>query len=133
MPAPDFFGFLSQSLEDIRRDEPKAHRALVRAFGAMRARLVAGGDGSTLQVQDEAWRLDRGYSPAEVEVRFDREATLDLIGGRLALEDAILSERLQIFGSPNKVELFYDALLIYIEALVRSPRNEALLKDYSAQ
>ena len=133
MPPPDFFRLLRESLEGIRMDEPEVHRALTRSLGRLRARLVSDGAACVVWLEFDAWRMDPGDCDADIEVAFDRQIILDLIDGRLTLEDAILGEQLLIFGSVDKVEAFSDALLIYIEGLIRMPGTPALLRGYRQQ
>jgi hypothetical protein len=133
MPQPDFFAFLAESLEAIRMEEPEAHLALTRSIDRLRARLVSDGTVAVLRFESRDWRIELGAFDADIEVGFDREVTLDLIAGRLTLEDAIMSERLRIFGAADKINVFYDALLIYIEGMIRAPRSGALLKRYCRQ
>lgn len=127
---PDFFVFLSESLQEIRVCEPEVDRAIELSLGSLRAQLAT--EGVSLVVSRDAggWRMEQGCSKADVRIAFNRQIVLDLIGGATTLNQAILDERLSIFGPVDKVARFYDVLLIYVEGLLRAPGTPALLKRY---
>jgi hypothetical protein len=130
MPSADFFTFLRTSLSRIAAEEPDAHRALVGAMGNLRARLVADGVARTIRFDFPDWTIYAGESETDLEVAFDREIIMDLIDGRLTMEDAIYQERLRMRGSVETIERFHGALMIYLEGLIRTPEAPVLLESY---
>jgi hypothetical protein len=130
MPPADFFVFLRKSLSCIADEEPDAHRALTAAMGSMRARLVADGVARIILFDPPDWKIYAGPSEADLEVAFDRQIIMDLIDGRLTMEDAIYQERLRMRGSVETIERFHGALLIYLEGLIRTPGAAVMLESY---
>jgi hypothetical protein len=130
MPSADFFGFLRTSLSRLAAEVPDAHRALAGAMGNLRARLVADGVARTIRFDLSDWTIYAEDSDADLEVSFDREIIMDLIDGRLTMEDAIYQERLRMRGSVETIERFHGALMIYLEALIRTPGAPAMLESY---
>jgi hypothetical protein len=130
MPSADFFTFLRTSLSRITAEEPDAHRALVGAMGKLRARLVADGVARIIRFDFPDWMICPGESETDLEVAFDREIIMDLIDGRLTMEDAIYQERLHMRGSVETIERFHGALMIYLEGLIRTPEAAVLLESY---
>jgi hypothetical protein len=130
MPPVDFFTFLQTSLSSIVSEQPDAHRALVAAMGNLRARLIADGDARIIRFDLPDWTIYAGSGDADLEVAFDRQIILDLIDGRLTMEDAIYQERLRMFGPTEMIERFYSALLIYLEGLIRIPATATMLFTY---
>jgi hypothetical protein len=130
MPPREFFTFLHDSLVRLAVEVPEAHRALAAAMGRTRARLVADGDARTIRFDFPYWTIYADDNEADLEVAFDRELVLDLVDGRLTLEEAIYQERLLMRGSIETIERFHDALMIYLEGLLRTSHAPALLAHY---
>ena len=131
MPPADFFTFLRTSLSCIAAEEPDGHRALTAAMGRMRVRLVADGVARIIRFDFPDWAIYPEVSEAaDLEVAFDREIIMDLIDGRLTMEDAIYQERLRMRGSVETIERFHGALMIYLEGLIRTPGAPAMLEVY---
>jgi hypothetical protein len=130
MPPADFFAFLHTSLSRLAAAMPDAHRALADAMGDLRARLVADGVARTIRFDFPDWTIYAGASEADLEVSFDRKVIVNLIDGHLTMEDAIDQERLRIRGSVETIERFHEALLIYLEGLIRTPEAPTILESY---
>jgi hypothetical protein len=130
MPSADFFSFLLTSLSRIAAAEPDAHRSLTDAMGSMRVRLVADGVARIVRFDFPDWRIYAEVSEADLEVALDREIIMDLIDGRLTMEDAIYQERLRVRGSVETIERFHGVLMIYLEGLIRTPEAPVLLESY---
>jgi hypothetical protein len=125
---PDFRNFLEESLSDISLNEPEAHSALREALGSLSARLTSENGAFTIAASDAGWTFGEG--DADVAVAFDAATVLDLVDGALTLTEAIEAERLRIIGSVAAVAAFYDALLVYLEGLLRAPGAPELLRRY---
>jgi hypothetical protein len=130
MPPADFFTFLHASLSRMAAEEPDVHRSLAAMMDNLRARLVADGDARIIRFDVPGWRICAGTSEVDLEVAFDRKIIMDLIEGRLTMEDAIYQERLRVHGAVDSIERFHDALLIYLEGLIRTPGAAAMLENY---
>jgi len=66
----------------------------------------------------------------DVEVGLDKPILLDLVDGRVTLEDALLEERLRLRGSLDALVEFDEALYIYLGGAVRCPSFPELYAEY---
>lgn len=128
-PERSFAGFLSRSLEALRRDLPWIHARLCARLAPRELRLEVDGEGLGLRCGEDEIRLIEPPATPAVEARTDRAAILDLVDARLSLLDALLEERLWIRGAIGDVIAFHDGLLIYLHGAVRDPAFPALLRE----
>jgi len=126
---PDFRSFLEESLSDIALNEPEANQALRAALGPLSARLASEDGAFTIAAADAGWTFG-DETVADVAVGFDVAVLIGLVEGELTLTEAIETERLRIVGSVASVAAFHDALLIYLEGLLRAPGAPELLRRY---
>jgi SCP-2 sterol transfer family len=126
----DFRTFLEEALGEIARSEPNADAALRAALAGLRARIDDGAGGFVLQAQASGWRFGERSEEADIDVGFDEAAILDLIEGALTLNEAIFRERVVVFGDVDKIGEFYDALLLFLEGLLRARGAPALLERF---
>ena len=127
---PDVFALLLQSFACLEREAPEASEALKQATGSLRARLTSGGEARVVAVQDGTWRLSEAAGSADVEIGFDRAVVIDLAEARLALEEALIADRLTVKGAVGAVERLNDALGFYLEGLMRAPGSAAIYRSY---
>lgn len=126
----DVRSFLEDALGEIARSEPEADRALRAALRGLRARLSDGARSFVLQADGEGWRFCDGAGTADIAVAFDEAVILDLIEGALTLNEAILGERITVFGPIDNICQFYDALFIFLEGLLRASGAPMLLERF---
>lgn len=108
---------------------PSAHQAVAAAAGELGACLVANGDARVLRFAQGVPVLEAGRA-ADVEVAFDNHVILDLIDGKLSLEEALFAGRLRIRGTPVAVERLHAALMLYLNGAVRVGACLALLRCF---
>ena len=130
MPRADFFTFLVRSLWLIAMEQPQAHNALLATLATMQACLHADGVARWIRFDGFSWTIHSGGQYADLDVAFDMQIILDLVDGQFTLEQAIAQERLRVRGSSDVIERFYRALLIYLEALIRSSGATDLLSEF---
>jgi hypothetical protein len=128
----NFRAFLQESLSELERTEPDVDRALREALGSLRARLTTEGASLVISSDVTGWRISEDMPATDVDVAFDDQIIIDLIEGELTLNDAISRERLRISGSVDKVANFHDALLVYLEGLIRARGTPEILRRYRA-
>jgi len=130
MPRPDVFDLMKRSLATIAAEAPEADAALRRAVGALRTRFVTEGRTRLFHLTAAGLALDETAQQADVEIGFDRAIVLDLAEGRLTLEDALIADRLHAKGEIAAVTRLHEALMIYLEGLLRAPGASALYEEY---
>jgi hypothetical protein len=126
----DARSFLEDALGEIARSEPEADRALRAALRGLTARLSDGARSFVLQAGGEGWCFCDGERTADIVVAFDEAVILDLIEGVLTLHEAILGERIIVFGPIDNICKFYDALFVFLEGLLRASGASALLERF---
>jgi len=129
MRRADFFTFLVRSLRLLASEQPQAHDALVATIARMQACLHADGVARWIRFDGFGWTLNSCGQYTDLDVAFDMKTILDLVDGQITLEQAIAQERLRVRGSSDAIERFYHALLIYLEALIRSSGAIDLLNE----
>ena len=130
MPRPDVFDLMKRSLATIAAEAPEADAALRQAVGALRTRFATEGRTRLFHLTSAGLALDETAQQADVEIGFDRAIVLDLAEGRLTLEDALIADRLHAKGEIAAITRLHEALMIYLEGLLRAPGASALYEEY---
>jgi hypothetical protein len=128
----NFRAFLQESLTEIRRSEPDVDLALQERLGPLSARLTTEVSSFVILREGPQWRVFTDARRADIEVVFDDQIIIDLAAGALTLSDAISGERLCLSGPVDAIANFHDALLIYLEGLIRARGTPELLERYRA-
>jgi hypothetical protein len=127
-----FRAFLQESLTEIQLTEPDVDLALQEKLGPLSARLTTEGSSFVIAREGTEWRVFADARRADIEVVFDDQIIMDLAAGVLTLNDAICGERLCLSGPVDAIANFHDALLIYLEGLIRARGTPELLERYRA-
>jgi hypothetical protein len=130
MPQPDVFDLMRRSLETLAAEAPQAEAALRRAIGPLRTTLATEGHARLFHLTPAGFALDETAEAADVEIGFDRALVLDLAEGRLTLEDALIADRLHAKGEVAAITRLHEALMIYLEGLLRAPGAAVLYDAY---
>jgi hypothetical protein len=130
MPRPDVFDLMRRSLSAIAAEAPQTHAALHEAVGPLHARFSTEGRARLFRATPAGFALDETTDAADVEIAFERAVVLDLAEARLTLEEALIADRLHAKGSVAAVTRLHDALMIYLEGLLRAPGAAALYDEY---
>jgi hypothetical protein len=105
---------------------------LQEKLGPLSARLTTEESSFVIVREGAVWRVSADARRADIEVVFDDQVIMDLAAGALTLNDAISEERLCLSGPVDAMANFYDALLIYLEGLIRARGTPELLERYRA-
>lgn len=130
MPRHDVFDLMQRSLAAIAVEAPQADAALRKAIGPLRTLFATEGRARLLHLTSQGFALDESAQEADVEIGFDRAIVLDLAEGRLTLEEALIADRLHARGQVAEVTRLHEALMIYLEGLLRAPAAAALYDAY---
>lgn len=132
--AAGFQRFLAESLALLARDAPAHYRHFA---GQMRGRAVHLSVGTDVLVVDgdgEVVRLRPPTAPPGApRLRTDERTIVRLVDGERSLEEAILADELELFGGPDELVGFHEALTAYLQAAVRCPAMVPLLRAFRAQ
>lgn len=130
MPRPDVFDLMRRSLEIITAEAPQAEAALRKALGPLTLRFTTQGGARLFYQTAQGFSLDESPKAGDVEIAFERDLVLDLAEARLTLEEALIADRLNARGSLAAVGQAHEALMIYLEGLLRAPGAAALYDAY---
>ena len=128
----NFRAFLQESLREIQRTEPDVDLALQQRLGPLSARLTSEGSSFVIVREGAEWQVSTDEQLADIEVVFDDQIIMDLAAGALTLNEAISGERLRLSGPVDAIAKFHDALLVYLEGLIRAQGTPELLERYRA-
>lgn len=129
MSAEPFGEMLRRSFAVLEREAPAHLTALGVALGAAAVDFSVDGDRVRVAVGAGARPAVGipGDSPPAVRVFSSRAAILGLIDGQHTLAGAVREGVLDLFGRPDEIARFLDALVIYLHGAVRCPGMPAIL------
>jgi hypothetical protein len=125
-----FRRFLDRALGAIENEVPAVHRALCSSLSHSTIRLCV--DHERMIITEERGRLllkDDVRGPL-VEFAIDSATLLALTSGESSFLDAALDDRMMVKGAVDEIVLFYDALVLFLQAAVRSPSLPWLLDEF---
>ena len=124
-----FRGSLLRSLAVLRADVPWLYDAMARALGDGLVHLSVDGDDVWLGV-DRARVTEMSGEQPTVSSSTTREAILRVIDHEVELEEAIVGGEIDLCGDVTDILRFHEALRLYVQGAVRSPRFPGLLRAY---
>jgi len=121
---------LGRSLEAIRDSVPSQYSAIAAALQDYVVELRI--DHETFSVGTQTGVLAVGGPAPSAHVRLATASPTisSLIDGTLDLIDAVLGERIGLFGSVSQLLSFNDALAAYLHGAVRSSGQDEILRDF---
>jgi hypothetical protein len=122
--------FVEASLTSLREEFPQAYYLMCRKLAGRTVLLSIDGEEIPLAFETRTARVAAKLARADVRVRTSRESILDVLDARLSLQGAVESGGLELWGTTEDLELFHEALLIYVEGAVRCPSFPTLLDRY---
>lgn len=135
MRDSDLRTLIADSLAALHVECPAAHLRMCAAVGRRVARLIIDGEvitlhgtGNDCEVADEC-PADR----AAVRVVASRRALLDLMDGRESLEEAVLGDRVEVWGAADDLLALHEGLRWYVLGGVRAPSFERLAEVFRGE
>jgi hypothetical protein len=131
MRRSEFGDFLERSLAILAREMPRSH---ARLCAAMRGRCVAftvDGPPVLLSFAEGGSAVGpvAGAAP-EIESALSKQTIFDLLDAEISLEEAVLSDRFLLRAPVRDLEVFFQALQLYLRGAVRCPSLPDLLEEY---
>ncbi len=127
MPEDGFRGFILGSFSALDREVPEAYQGMCRALSPRVLRLEVDGEPVTLAFEPSRVREADSAVAAVLDIRTTRRAILDTIDARHTLASAVLTDALEVRGTPADVIAFHDAFLVYVQGGVRAASFPELL------
>jgi len=125
-----FRAFLGRSLEAIALEVPSLERALAASLAGTLVRLCVDDERMVVATRRDGLVLVDDRPDVVVELATDSATLLDLTSGETSFLRAALDERMVVRGAPDEVVRFYDSLILYLQAAVRSPSLPGLLEAF---
>lgn len=132
MSAHEFSACLERSLDGLAQETPRSLERIRETLGSRRIRFEADGDSFVLEFRDGVRRLSRSDDAVDVTLGLDRDAVCDLVMGRISLEDALLTDRLELRAPIEALDDFFAALRAYLDGAVRAPSLPGIFDVYRA-
>ena len=130
MSDRSFTSFLVESFATLRRELPDVYRALCWHFDRREVTITVADELVVLRFEaQQVRRVAHALHPA-ITVATSKDSILSLVNARVTLVDAVLSDQLQLRGSPDDLLTFHDGLMIYLHGAVRAPSFPRLLRAY---
>jgi len=127
---PDFFTFLSRSLELLQHEAPDGYAVVRERLGKRSVRLDVEGKVLDLRLGSGGHQLAAREGTAAIELRTSRDLVVALVEARTSLLTALESDDLLLRGAPEDLIALHDALVAYVRAAVRSYSMPRLLEAF---
>ncbi len=118
---------LRRSVGHLEHEVPASYRYMLEALGRLVVEVDVDGELFSLR---GGRRLEVTDGPASVNgarIASSRAAILDLLDGKVGLNDAVQAGAVSVCGSLDDVLRAHDTLLAYVHAAVRAPSHPELL------
>lgn len=122
---------LLDSVTVLREDTRDLYERMCTCLGSRVVQIIVDDEPVTLDAASGALTLSE-REPV-VRATASREAILEVLDGKRTLEEAVLAERIELFGRVDDLLAFHAALQSYVHGAVRSPRFPRLLRRFRSQ
>jgi hypothetical protein len=116
----------------LSRELPWIHERLCRVLGGREVLIEVDGERAPVLCDGRRVTVIEAPRSPVVECRTTRRAILDLIEGRMRLDEAVTSERVWLRGGVEDLIAFHDGLMVYLGGAVRSVSFVGLLAELRA-
>jgi hypothetical protein len=127
---PDLRVFVEESLDALEHEASQSYLRLCETLG--RRRVCIAGDGERFVLRFDARTVISAQADGteEVFVGISRSTILELVDGRLRLEDALRRDLLDVRASIADAATVFDGLLTYLRGAIRCPSMPRLLSQF---
>jgi hypothetical protein len=128
-----FATFLTHSMALLGAEKPEVAARLGALLCDREARVQVDAERLGIVFPAGVFHLVEDVAQPFIELRSSRRTILDVVDGRLTLEDAVWGEHLWLRGHLDDLVRFHDALVLYLQGAVRCPSFPWLLDRYRDQ
>jgi hypothetical protein len=129
-PERGFAAFLARAFSTLEREMPTAYRAMCARLARHPVLLHVDTESVALVFTATHARFVASVPAPRVLVRTSRATILAVLDAEATLMDAVLDERLRLWGGTDDLLTFHDALMLFVHGAVRAPSFSALLRAY---
>lgn len=130
MPDRSFRSYLEESLARVAADSPSIHARLCCVLGGRALGVEVGRERVALRVEGGRVTVGPMSAPCPVVASTSRAEIVALADGARSLEDAVLEDRVRLHGSAEDLATCFDALIVYLGGVVRSPELSSLMDAF---
>jgi hypothetical protein len=123
---------LRRSLAHLASEVPSAYRHLLGVLGPLVIELDVDGERFALWAGPRVEVVDGPAPEAGARIAIPRTTVIDVLDAKVALSEAVESDRITVRGSLDDVLRAHDTLIAYAHAAVRAPSVPALLAELRA-
>lgn len=128
-----FATFLAHSMTLLAAEKPPVYARLCASLRGREARVTMDGERLGIAFPAGEFRLLADVDRPCIELSSSRTTVVDVVDGRLTLEEAVWGEQLELRGRLDDLVRFHDALVLYLHGAVRCPSFPWLLDCYRDQ
>ena len=123
---------LRRSLAHLASEVPASYRHLAQVLGSLVIELDV--DGERFALRGGLWPevLDGPAPLAGARVTIPRAAIIAILDAKVALAEAVESDRIAVRGALDDLLRAHDTLIAYVHAAVRAPSAPGLLAELRA-
>lgn len=125
-----FATFLAHSMTLLAAEKPQVYGRLCTLLRDREARVTMDGERLGIAFPAGEFRLLGDVERPFIELSSSRTTVVDVVDGRLTLEEAVWGEQLELRGHLDDLVRFHDALVLYLQGAVRCPSFPWLLDCY---
>ena len=118
---------LAESFLALAREQPALH---ARMCGQLQDRVVetwVDAERFFLCFTPDGARVETAERPADARILAGRRALADVLGARLSLTEAVLTDALEVVGPLASLMALHEGLVTYVHGAVRCPSFPSLL------
>lgn len=124
---------LAESFRSLSREQPGLHARMCKQlqYRVVEARVDA--ERFFLCFTPDAARVQAAGRPADARILTGRRALADVLGARLSLTEAVLTDALEVVGPLASLMALHEGLVTYVHGAVRCPSFPSLLARLRAE
>ena len=118
---------LAESFVALAREQPALHARMCEQLQGRKLEVCVGAERFLLDFTPDSPRVEPAGPPADTLLLTGRRVLADVLGARLSLGEAVLTDALEVVGPLPSLMALHDGLVTYVHGAVRCPSFPALL------
>jgi len=125
-----FANFVDRSLLGILRDRPRSYRHFCADMAGLAIAFDVSGEHVSLSFNHAGHRMYDVRTAHDARVSTTHDAIVELARGDVDLITACKIERIALFGSATSLGRFHEALLRFVNLMLKSPSAQHEFTEY---
>ena len=125
-----FANFVDRSLCGILHDRPRSYRHFCADMSGLAIVFDVGGERVSLSFNHAGHLLHETCAAPQARIATTHEAIIALARGDADLISALMAERVALFGSTKNLCRFHEALLRFVNLMLKSPSAQREFSEY---